>query len=96
MEALRQSYTFFLSKSRDKRKVGNIQQKARQKHPAKEANWLLTNGKILSSGALSVQDSDVCSINAGHLDETSSLKTRKMESVLRTREMFGKNRECKL
>ena len=88
--------THFLNKARGKRKVGNKQRKARQKRPAKEANRLLTNGTVRSSGALSVLDSDVCSINGSHLDETFSLETRKMEGVLRTREIFGKNRECKL
>ena len=43
-----------------------------------------------------MQDTDVCSNNAGRLDEICFLKTREMEGVLRTREVFGKNREGKL
>ena len=57
-----------LNKGRGQPKVGKKQRKARQKRQAKEANRLLTDRVVRSSGELPEQDADVCSDTTGGVD----------------------------
>lgn len=64
-----------LNKGRGQPKVGKKQRKARQKRQAKEANRLLTDQVVRSSGDLPEQDAVVCSDTTGRVDANCPSET---------------------